>query len=87
MLAFIRPERLNDKSPLSLTTKARLYENATMSTPSPDSLAMTPGSELPDRQCAWCKINMNKRLVGEDRFIHYTCPACIFQHTSKREAS
>ncbi|MDA0737340.1 MAG: hypothetical protein O2999_07925 [Nitrospirae bacterium] len=56
-----------------------------METSSSEALPSMPESELPDRQCAWCKINMQKRLVGEDRFIHYTCPACIFQHTSKRE--
>lgn len=38
---------------------------------------------LPDRDCTWCKIPMRKRLVGEGRFIHYTCPECIFQHTAK----
>lgn len=27
---------------------------------------------------------MHKRLVGGGQFIHYTCPKCIFQHTSKR---
>jgi hypothetical protein len=49
--------------------------------------AVTPGPEsrnLPDRLCTWCKIPMMKRLVGGGAFIHYTCPKCIFQHTSKR---
>ena len=50
----------------------------------PDPKADAP-AELPDRMCAWCKVPMLKRLVGEGKFIHYTCPKCIFQHTSKRE--
>lgn len=41
--------------------------------------------EVPDRLCTWCKVPMLKRLVGGGQFIHYTCPKCIFQHTSKRE--
>ena len=45
--------------------------------------ANAPNS-LPERDCTWCKIPMTKRLVGEGRFIHYTCPSCIFQHTSKQ---
>ena len=28
---------------------------------------------------------MNKRLVGDGRYLHYTCPKCVFQHTMKRE--
>lgn len=28
---------------------------------------------------------MTKRLVGGGLFIHYTCPKCVFQHTTKRE--
>jgi len=27
---------------------------------------------------------MTKRLVGGGLYIHYTCPKCIFQYTSKR---
>ena len=51
--------------------------------------AMTPGSEahssdLPDRLCTWCKVPMKKRLVASGQFIHYTCPKCIFQHTTRR---
>lgn len=42
--------------------------------------------ELPDRSCTWCKVPMMKRLVGDGKFIHYTCPKCIFQHTTKRES-
>jgi len=42
-------------------------------------------TEVPDRLCTWCKVPMLKRLVGGGQFIHYTCPKCIFQHTSKRE--
>lgn len=41
-------------------------------------------SELPDRLCTWCKVLMRKRLVGGNQFIHYTCPKCIFQHTTRR---
>ena len=26
---------------------------------------------------------MKKRLVGGNQFIHYTCPRCVFQHTSR----
>ncbi len=26
---------------------------------------------------------MTKRLVAGGRFIHYTCPKCVFQHTTK----
>lgn len=48
----------------------------------PDQAAL---SEAPDRTCAWCKVPMLKRLVGGNRFIHYTCPTCVFQHTTKRE--
>ncbi len=40
---------------------------------------------IPDRLCTWCKVTMMKRLVADGKFIHYTCPQCIFQHTSKRE--
>jgi hypothetical protein len=43
-----------------------------------------PAADLPDRSCTWCKVPMNKRLVGGGQFIHYTCPKCIFQHTTKR---
>lgn len=28
---------------------------------------------------------MKKRLVGGGKFVHYTCPQCIFQHAMKRE--
>jgi len=28
---------------------------------------------------------MLKRLVAGGKFIHYTCPKCVFQHTSKRD--
>jgi hypothetical protein len=37
--------------------------------------------ELPDRLCTWCRVPMKKRLVGGKKFVHYTCPKCIFQHT------
>ncbi|MDF0645375.1 MAG: hypothetical protein P0111_15195 [Nitrospira sp.] len=39
--------------------------------------------ELPERLCTWCKIAMKKRVVGGGQFVHYTCPKCIFQHTSR----
>jgi hypothetical protein len=41
-------------------------------------------ADLPDRLCTWCKIPMRKRLVGGGKFIHYVCPQCVFQHTTKR---
>lgn len=42
-------------------------------------------ADVPDRTCTWCEVLMDKRLVADGQFIHYTCPKCIFQHTSKRE--
>jgi hypothetical protein len=39
--------------------------------------------ELPDRLCTWCRVPMKKRLVGGRQFIHYTCPKCVFQHTTR----
>ncbi|MEW6543483.1 MAG: hypothetical protein AB1411_07720 [Nitrospirota bacterium] len=42
-------------------------------------------ADLPDRTCTWCKVPMVKRLVARGKFIHYTCPKCIFQHTTKRD--
>ena len=65
-----------------LTRFLVLGDNAAMST-SPDPPAST-ASELPDRLCTWCKVPMNKRLVASGQFIHYTCPKCIFQHTTRR---
>lgn len=53
-------------------------------TPKPDRTAAALAA-IPDRACAWCKVPMTKRLVGGGLYIHYTCPKCIFQHTSKRE--
>jgi hypothetical protein len=44
-----------------------------------------PTEELPERLCTWCKVSMSKRLVGGGLYIHYTCPKCVFQHTSKRQ--
>jgi hypothetical protein len=44
-------------------------------------------ADVPERLCTWCKIPMLKRLVADGQFIHYTCPKCIFQHTSKRSSS
>jgi hypothetical protein len=40
-------------------------------------------NDLPDRLCTWCRVPMKKRLVGDRQFVHYTCPKCIFQHTTK----
>lgn len=42
-----------------------------------------PACETPDRACTWCKVPMRKKLVGNGRFLHYLCPKCAFQHTSK----
>jgi hypothetical protein len=28
-------------------------------------------------------VPMSKKLVGNGKFLHYLCPKCIFQHTSK----
>jgi hypothetical protein len=47
--------------------------------------ASAQSAEIPDRLCTWCKMPMNKRLVADGRFIHYTCPKCVFQHSAKRE--
>jgi hypothetical protein len=43
----------------------------------------TTQADIPDRLCTWCKVPMRKRLVAGGQFIHYTCPKCIFQHTTK----
>jgi hypothetical protein len=51
-------------------------------TDKPSSTA-TQQTEIPDRLCTWCKVTMKKRLVASGQFIHYTCPKCIFQHTTK----
>ena len=40
-------------------------------------------TDLPDRLCTWCRVPMKKRLVGGNQFVHYTCPKCIFQHTTR----
>jgi len=56
------------------------------SPPSPQSdQAAAALTDIPDRACTWCKVPMMKRLVGGGKFIHYTCPTCVFQHTTKRE--
>ncbi len=39
-------------------------------------------SPLPERLCTWCKVPMTKRLVAGGQFLHYTCPQCVFQHTT-----
>lgn len=41
---------------------------------------------IAERLCTWCKVPMMKRLVAGNAYIHYTCPKCIFQHTTKRES-
>ena len=38
---------------------------------------------IPGRNCTWCQIPMTKKLVGNGQFVHYICPKCVFQHTSK----
>ena len=45
--------------------------------------ANASAAELPDRQCTWCKVPMTKRLVASGQFVHYTCPKCVFQHTTR----
>ncbi len=75
-------------SPLrALTSLSSLGENADMSTsPKDQALPDTATlSTIPDRACTWCKVTMLKRLVADGKFVHYTCPKCIFQHTSKRD--
>ncbi|THI92082.1 MAG: hypothetical protein CAF41_001225 [Nitrospira sp. CG24A] len=42
-----------------------------------------PSADLPDRLCTWCRLPMKKRLVGGKQFVHYTCPKCVFQHTTR----
>ena len=39
--------------------------------------------DTPERNCTWCKVPMTKRLVADGKFLHYVCPKCVFQHTSK----
>jgi hypothetical protein len=53
--------------------------NPTPSTPIPTQ----PSADLPDRLCTWCQVTMKKRFVGGKQFVHYTCPKCIFQHTTR----
>ncbi|HET9961899.1 MAG TPA: hypothetical protein VFQ34_06160 [Nitrospiraceae bacterium] len=53
----------------------------------PRADAASSPSGLPDRFCTWCKVLMKKRLVAGGQFIHYTCPKCVFQHTSKRASA
>jgi hypothetical protein len=53
--------------------------NVTPSQPNPTS----PSADLPDRLCTWCQVPMKKRLVGGKQFVHYTCPKCVFQHTTR----
>ena len=53
-------------------------------TSTPQSNPSAPTAELPERLCTWCKVPMTKRLVAGGQFIHYTCPKCVFQHTTKR---
>ena len=51
-------------------------------TPSKPNQTPSP-ADLPDRLCTWCKVVMRKRLVASGQFIHYTCPTCVFQHTTR----
>ena len=53
--------------------------NVTPSEPNPTP----PSADLPDRLCTWYQLRMKKRLVGGKQFIHYTCPKCVFQHTTR----
>jgi len=53
--------------------------NVTSSEPNPTP----PPADLPDRLCTWCRLPMKKRLVGGNQFVHYTCPKCVFQHTTR----
>lgn len=39
--------------------------------------------DTPNRSCTWCKVPMTKKLVGNGGYLHYICPKCVFQHTSK----
>lgn len=52
----------------------------------PPSTHPTDTADVPERLCTWCKVAMTKRLVAGGQFIHYTCPKCVFQHTTKRAA-
>ena len=45
-----------------------------------------PSCDIPDRKCTWCQLPMIKKLVGNAQFIHYICPKCVFQHTTKYSA-
>jgi hypothetical protein len=58
--------------------------NAHGQCPAMTARSQAPASDLPDRLCTWCKVPMKKRLVASGQFIHYTCPKCIFQHTTRR---
>ena len=52
--------------------------------------AVTPVCSIcdtPDRVCTWCKVPMTKRLVADGKFLHYLCPKCVFQHTTKFAAT
>ena len=50
----------------------------------PQSIHPIAAADVPERLCTWCKVAMTKRLVAGGQFIHYTCPKCVFQHTTKR---
>lgn len=54
---------------------------ANVTSPTPDPAPTS--ADLPDRLCTWCGVAMKKRLVGGKQFVHYTCPKCIFQHTTR----
>ena len=61
-----------------MTRFSSLGENAAMA-----GDTHTASAQLPDRLCTWCKVPMKKRLVGANQFVHYTCPKCVFQHTTR----
>ena len=51
------------------------------------SFSVCPSCEIPERMCTWCNLRMKKKLVGNGRYVHYICPKCVFQHTSKYTVS
>ncbi len=47
------------------------------------SVQVCAACDTPDRNCTWCKVPMTKKLVGNGQYLHYICPKCVFQHTTK----
>ncbi len=67
-----------------LTRFSAVGENAPMADVAPSiPIPNPPSGDLPDRLCTWCRVSMKKRLVGGMQFVHYTCPKCVFQHTTR----